>query len=170
MVERGNKLQWLAAYGGQTADQLLSLEGEYRIDSLVVAFEQALCQKEARLEKGALSPEEQVVLAVEALEREVNNGGYAQFFQNSSREYASVIVDSLRHIGCVNTAVLTERAIKAVGSSKLESDAIKTAMAMDSEARDKTLSECDKEYFRCAEPIAERLFAFIKANRIRVAL
>jgi hypothetical protein len=38
-------LKWLDSYSGQTADQLLALEGEYRIDSLVLAFEQALDQK-----------------------------------------------------------------------------------------------------------------------------
>jgi hypothetical protein len=38
-------LKWLDACSGQTVDQLLSLEGEYRLDSLVLAFEQALDQR-----------------------------------------------------------------------------------------------------------------------------
>jgi len=52
------------------------MEDGYRVDSLVLAMESALDAKDRR----TLSPEERVVLAVEALEREVNNGGYDQFF------------------------------------------------------------------------------------------
>jgi hypothetical protein len=97
----------LKAYDGQTTDELLSLEGKCRTDSLVIAFEQAVDQKAARLGETSLANEERVILAVEALEREVNNGGYAQFFQNSSREYASMIVNALRRIGC--TTLQTSR-------------------------------------------------------------
>jgi hypothetical protein len=35
-------LKWLEGYSGQTTEELIALEGEYRIDSLVLAFEQAL--------------------------------------------------------------------------------------------------------------------------------
>jgi hypothetical protein len=38
-------------------------------------------------------------MAVESLEREVNNGGYDQFFVNAA-EYTPVIADSLSAIGC----------------------------------------------------------------------
>ena len=54
---------WLDGYSGQTTDELIALEGEYRTDSLVLAFEQALMAKDE------LTDEEKVVLAVEALER-----------------------------------------------------------------------------------------------------
>ena len=67
-------IQVNAGYSGQSADQLLSLEGMYRIDSLVRAFEQAITQKAQRGGVQSLTDEERIVLAVEALEREVNNG------------------------------------------------------------------------------------------------
>jgi hypothetical protein len=57
----------------------------------------------------SLTEEEHIVLAVEALEREVNNGGYDQFFTNSSREFVSTIVCSLRGIGCKKTSNITQR-------------------------------------------------------------
>ena len=74
MESEGKKLQWLDRYTGQTVNQLLALEGKYRIDSLVLVFEEALDQKEAREGEHALSNEERIVLAVEALQREVDNG------------------------------------------------------------------------------------------------
>ena len=61
-------LKWLKQYSGQTVEELLSLEGEYRIDSLVLAFEQAIEQKVTRRGSEETSVE-RVVRAVEALER-----------------------------------------------------------------------------------------------------
>jgi hypothetical protein len=80
-------LEWFEGYSGQTADELLSLEGKYRTESLVVAFHQSVEQKWAREGDDALSMEERMIPAIEALESEVNNGGFAQFFVNGSNEY-----------------------------------------------------------------------------------
>ena len=160
--------QWLDAYSGQSADQLLSLEGKYRIDSLVLAFEQAIGQKAQRGGLQSLTDEERVVLAIEALEREVNNGGYDQFFVNSSREFVPTIVGALQRIGCKKTATITQRAITALGISELTSEAIGAAMAGDNEQRLAKLNRCDDSYYKSAEPIAERLFAFIKANKTNI--
>ena len=77
-------LKWLDRYSGESTDTLIALENEYRLDSIVLAFEEALDQKTARSGTDSLTAEEHVILAVEALEREVNNGGYSQFFFNSS--------------------------------------------------------------------------------------
>ena len=107
------KPKWLNGYSGQSVDQLIALEGRYRTDSLVLAFEQAIYQKADRLGGDELSEEELTILAVEALEREVNNGGYGQFFVNTS-EFAPVILDALRRIGCPKTAKITQRALRIV--------------------------------------------------------
>jgi hypothetical protein len=156
---------WLEGYSGQSADQLLSLEGKYRTDSLVLAFEQAISQKAEREGMQSLTEEERIVLAVEALEREVNNGGYDQFFANSSRQFAPTIVGSLQRIDCKKTATITKMAIKALGISDLTTEAIDAAMAPDSKKHSARLKRCDDSYFKSGEPIADRLFGFIKANR-----
>jgi hypothetical protein len=150
------ELTWLDGYAGQTIDELLALASQYRIDSLVVAMEEALDQKSARLGDGGLSEAERAVLAVEALEREVNNGGYGQFFTNSSSEHAAFIVDALVKIGCSETVEITRKAVEAVQSGGEDADEI--------------LEECDAAYFDSAEPIAERLFAFVEANKSAISL
>jgi Domain of unknown function (DUF4375) len=170
MERQRDKLPWLETYGGQTTDELLSLEGKYRIDSLITAFEQALDQKAARIGEAALTDEERLILTVEALEREVNNGGYAQFFKNSSREYAAVIVGSLRRIDCLKTAALTQRAIAALGTSELTPDGIEGTLAREDPQRQTALNLCDEEYYSDPEPIGLQLFAFIKANKDRISL
>jgi Domain of unknown function (DUF4375) len=167
--QTGN-LGWLDGYSGQPVEEILALEGKYRIDSLVLAFEQAISQKERRDESQALTDEERTVLAVEALEREVNNGGYDQFFTNSSKLFAPTIVDSLQRIGCKKTATVTQRAIKALGIADLTAEAIDTAMATDNERRLAKLGRCNVSFYKCAEPIAERLFVFNKANKVGITL
>ena len=163
---RGNavpNLKWLDGYSGQTVDQLLSMEDEYRVDSIVAAFEQALDQKAARERVGSLSEEEHIVLAIEALEREVNNGGYQQFFQNESREYAPMIVQALARIGCPRTAAITQQAIDALHLPNLTAGAIESALGEeDSEAG---LDDCDDLYYNTGENIAAQLLAFIRMNK-----
>ena len=117
----------------------------------------------------SLTAEERIVLAVEALEREVNNGGYDQFFANSSREFAPTVVAALHRIGCKKTATITQKAIKALGTSDLTVEAIDAAIAADDEQRLAKFNRCDDSYYKGAEPIAERLFAFIKANKTSVS-
>jgi hypothetical protein len=160
-------LEWLDEYSGQTAEQLLSLEGQYRIDSLVLAFEQALQQKAIHSTAG-LTNEERLVLAIEALEREVNNGGYHQFFINESREFAPIIVESLTRIECPRTATIAQKALNALRLSSLTVKAIEGVMAAPGKARENELSQCDKEYYEAGEDIAGRLFSFIKANRFAI--
>ncbi len=162
--------KWLDGYSGESVEQLLSLEGKYRTDSLVRAFEQGINHKAEREGAQSLSTEERIVLAVEALEREVNNGGYDQFFVNSSREFAPIIVDALQRIGCEKTANITQKAIEALGISDLKSDAIEAVTCTRDEKRAANLNRCDDSYYKSAEPIAERLFAFIKANRVSMSL
>jgi len=162
--------KWLDGYSGESAEQLLSLEGKYRTDSLVLAFEEGINQKAEREGAQSLTTEERIVLAVEALEREVNNGGYDQFFVNSSREFAPIIVGALQRIGCKKTANITQQAIEALGISDLRSDAIEAVICTRDEKRAAKLSRCDDSYYKSTEPIAERLFAFIKANRASMGL
>ena len=162
------KLKSFDGYSGQTLGQLLSLEGEYRIDSLLAAVEQAISQKAARQGDQSLSVEERVVLAVEALQREVNNGGYDQFFVNSSREYAPMIVDALARIGCPKTCEITRNALDALGLAELDEESIEAAMDADGDERDEELARCDDAYYQSGEDLDAALFAFVKANRVSI--
>jgi hypothetical protein len=164
------ELQWLDKYTGETVDELLALEGKYRTDSLVLAFEQAMDQKASRLGEDKLTDEERTILAIEALEREVNNGGYGQFFVNSSREYTPMIVNALHRIGCPKTAEITQRALKVVQNTPMTDEEIENGSWEENEERQDALSECDGFYFERPEHIEESLLAFIKANRSKIEI
>lgn len=86
--------RWLD-YSGQTIEEIVSAADQYRTDSLVVAVEAAILQKVERLGEESVSEAESLVLAIEAMEREVNNGGYHQFFFNSSRVFTPVVARAL---------------------------------------------------------------------------
>lgn len=161
------ELQWLEGYGGETVDELIALEGKYRTDSIVLAFEQAMSQKAARIGEENLTTEERIILAIEALEREVNNGGYEQFFVNT-REYASLIVNALRRIGCPTTAEITQKAIEIERTVRATDDETEDGTWEDSVEQMDALNECNSLYFEGSESIEENLFAFIKANRTKI--
>ena len=164
-------MKWLPGYSGQSTEELIALYGIFRTDSIVLAFEQALDQKAYRLGDSALSAEEVVILAIEALEREVNNGGYKQFFTNSSKEYASVIVDALNRIGCTQVAELTSKAINALAiDGALTVDAIDHVMRSEHEERTAKLSKCDGQHFHLRTDLAETLFEFIKSTRAKIII
>lgn len=156
---------FLKKYSGQTVGELLDLASEYRIDSLVCAFEEAMIQKKARVGEDNLVDEEHIILGIEALEREVNNGGYDQFFFNSSREYAPTIVDWLLRINCPKTAEITRDAIEALNLENLSDLTRQTFVETNDKERTQKLHQCDSRYNASGENIADQLFAFIKTNR-----
>jgi hypothetical protein len=166
--EQAMTLQWFN-YSGQSTEELLALEGKYRTDSLVCAFEDAIQKKADAVGEDHISQEERVVFAVEALEREVNNGGYDQFFVNSSSAYAAIIVDSLKRIGATEAANLTQEAIDALKiEGELTPENIEEAILREDEQRDNTLSHCDERYYQRVGDMAGPLLEFIKTNKSKI--
>jgi hypothetical protein len=163
---------WLDGYGGQTAAALIDLGETHRIDSVVLAFEEAITAKAERLGVATLTTTELVVLAVEAIEREVNNGGFDQLFRNWSKEHAPNYVSALEAIGRPDLAELARQAIAALrlGKRPLTTDSIDRAMDKDSQARDERLEELDDRYIEVAGDLASPLFAFIKANTAEITI
>ena len=164
------KLSWLE-YTGQTTSELIACKNSHSIDSLLCAFEWGI-QAKAKVGpegEGSLTDEERLVLAVMALDREVNNGGYDQFFVNSSRRFVPIIVDSLRRIGCAATAAITERAIAALGLSVLSAEAVYAAVLTEDPGRDEILTACGREFYQLHET-GPRLFSFIEAHQDQIQL
>ena len=151
---------FLKGYSGQTTDELLALEDNYRVDSIVLAFEEALLQSDRQL-----SREERYVLALEALEREVNNGGYLQFFTNASA-HTGIIETALHAIDCPVIAQTTREAIAALElQDDFTPEDVEAAAEDADESVREVLEECDNRYFDDGEPIADRLFDWIRKNR-----
>lgn len=140
---KGN-LPFLEKYGGQTTEELIALEGQYRTDSLVAAFEEAVQRRAEQIGTARLTEAERTVLAVAALSR----------------------------IGCPKTAALTQRAIDALGlEGVVTQEAIESAIYEEDEGRSDELDRCDEEFYGYPDgDIGERLLHFIKEHRADVRM
>ena len=164
-------LPWLD-YTGQPTYEILAASRTHRIDSILCALEQGLLLRQSRNGKRGTTPEERLFLSVMALDREVNNGGYSQFFCNSSRQYVPIIVAALNQINCSKTAALTQKAIDTLGFPPghriTPADARRVALPPNSK-RDRKLDSLDNRFYRLNE-IDAKLFAFTEANAHRFRL
>ena len=143
-------LGWLDGYAGQSVDELLAFEGTDGLHNILFALEQAIQKKLETEGKLKMTGVERIVLSVRALEREVNNGGYDQFFLNSSRVHAPAIVRDLLRIGCTEMADITRRALDAEH--------------LDGEARTRALERCDVEFYERAQ-LSNPLFVYVKKHQ-----
>jgi Domain of unknown function (DUF4375) len=160
-----SELPFLNRYRGESLDELIAMEGRYRTDSIVVTIHQLL------LDKQRLSEAERTVIVIEALERDVNNGGFHQFFMNGP-EHAAEIVVALRRIGSPEAADLAQRAVDALRLGPAPSaEAVKAVIHDADDQRDGVLHGCDESYYaNAAGQIGDQLFAYIKANRNEIDL
>jgi hypothetical protein len=156
-------LGWIDGYTGQTVDEILLFESTETVPSLLFTLEEAVQKKIEVAGPGKVTGTEQTLLAVLALSREVNNGGYDQFFRNSSRRFAPTIVNHLVRIGCREIADITQRALDALGVEQPTLKAIEAAMATPSVERDRALNRCDLAFYAC-KGLLDSLFAYVKTH------
>jgi hypothetical protein len=161
-------LPWLD-YTGQTTEELIASKDTHSIESLLCAFASGIGGKHGPQGDGRITSEEELVLAVMALDREVNNGGYDQFFVNPSRKFAPIIVDCLRRIDCFATVAITERAIATLRLPEVTVEAIAATIYTEDADRDEMLDACNQEFYRLTE-ITPRLFEFVEAHQDRIQL
>ncbi len=159
------KLRWLDEYGGQSTAELIALAGSYRVDSIVVAFDQALGQKCMR---SPLTDEEQFVVAIEAMENQVNNGGFGQLFVNEP-DVALHLLDALNAIGCPKTRSVCAAAMQHLGITP-GTAVEEVRQSAERLAGDARMEACDEGYFASGEEVSGRLFEFIRANQDRIVV
>jgi Domain of unknown function (DUF4375) len=124
-----------------------------------------------RLDYRDLSPPERVFLLVWELESEVNNGGFHQYFHNSSGALARDVVNALKTIGAQATADITQRALNTVGAmvTNWSDDADRQAsIARLSPQARQILEELDGEYYKCPEDLTPLLYNYVAEHRTQV--
>jgi hypothetical protein len=113
------------------------------------------------------STPQKVFSAVWALESEVNNGGFSQYFLNNSCETAPFVAEALDSIGAPRTADICRRAITTAFPAGLPSspDAISAAAAEFSDEVMENLGSLDNEFFGYPHNLTDLLFAFVSKHR-----
>ncbi len=114
-----------------------------------------------------LNPSQQVVIIIENLEREINNGGFNQFYFNSSGNYANETIEYLKIIGANKTSEIVEKANNEWENGivlKNRNERQKTLKNIEKKA-DLVWKQCDTEFNEYQDDITGLLIEFIKKNR-----
>jgi len=110
---------------------------------------------------------QKVFSAIWAVESEVNNGGFSQYFYNGSAESASFVVEALETIGAPKTADICKRAIAAAFPTGLPQDwkNIRPAAADFSDDVLEKLEPLDQEFFGYPHDLTGLLFAYVSGHQ-----
>jgi hypothetical protein len=110
-----------------------------------------------------LSEEEQTVILVWSLEGEVDNGGFDQFYFNSSGNFAAETVETLRRIGASRTAELVEEANRLFPTQPPPRERAARIAELDSftGSMSVTLDRLDREFHRDPDCLEKLLFAYM---------
>jgi hypothetical protein len=114
-----------------------------------------------------LTESQKTVLIVENLEREINNGGFNQFFFNSSGDFAHETVTALRTIKAFKTADIVSKSISAWPNQKVPKDRKKRQELLEeiAENADKVWNECDQEFYKYQDNIGILLLDYVRLNK-----
>ena len=118
----------------------------------------------------SLNEKQRVFYITQALEMEVNNGGFSQFFFNSDGCFANELVSAFEKIGATKTAEICKKAISiyndSVPTDRDEREAILTPDdEKDEERIEEILNECDDAFFEYEEDLEELNYQFIINNK-----
>jgi hypothetical protein len=111
----------------------------------------------------AQSVPQKVFSSIWAVESEVNNGGFSQFFLNLSSETARFVVEALETIGAPKTADICSRAIATAFPDGLPSDpeAISAVASDFSDEIEEKLNALDTEFFQYPHDLTRLLFVYV---------
>ena len=111
------------------------------------------------------SDAEQVALCMHKLEAEVNNGGFHQFFFNSSGELVPQTLHALTEIGAPITRRLLQRAVAIAfpGGYPAEANEVADALA-DFDAVAEALEPLDEAFLRYDEPLTDLVNAYLSSR------
>jgi hypothetical protein len=132
-------------------------------NSLLVDLSESERTKFGKEEFSRQSFPQKVFSAVWAAESEINNGGFAQYFQNASRETAPFMVEAFEAIGAPRTAGICRRAIAVAFPKGLPStpEAIVSAAVELPDDITEALEALDAEFFQYPHDLTDLLFAFV---------
>ena len=109
---------------------------------------------------------QKVFSALWEVESEVNNGGFSQYFLNSSSESATFVVEALETLGAPKTAHFCKRAIDTAFPDGLPKsvEAIRSAAASFPDSVLTALEPLDQEFFSYPDNLTNLLFAYVSQH------
>lgn len=109
-------------------------------------------------------PEQRVFSAIRALQSEVNNGGFTQYFASHDGDSANFAPSALREIGAHRCAAIVEKALRLAApngelpDSHAGRESLIASLPLDVIEQ---LDATDKEFFSYPDDLTELLFEYV---------
>jgi len=132
-------------------------------NQILIALSESEKTKFGKEDFAAQSIPQKVFSSIWAVESEVNNGGFTQYFANSSSETAPFVAEALDAIGAPRTADIRRRAIACAFPAGLPPmpEAIPVAAAGFSDETLVELEGLDGEFFAYPHDLTSLLFDYV---------
>ena len=103
----------------------------------------------------------------QCLEREINNGGFNQYFINSSGDFAHQTIQSLTAIGASTTADILQKAIDQFPDKKVPQDRDERIELVEQieETANEVWEELDQKFFEYADDLNTLNLNFIRQHK-----
>ncbi len=117
-------------------------------------------------EPDELSKEEKVIVYIEELEREINNGGFSQFFFNSAGDFTEEIIQALKTVGSTKFLVLVESAKAQFPNSYVPKDRAQRQEILEhiEELADLVWDNLDGQFYKYEEDIYSLMRTYMINN------
>ena len=146
-----------------------SLEEIWRIEdktNLIIALSGYLAEKSRYGdEMSAFSEPEKIVYITQSLEMEVNNGGFSQFFFNSSGDFANEVVDAFMEIGAKKTAAICRKANSIYGETVPHDRDEREDLLLDNDEIENILDECDNAFFEYEDDLVALCYEYVMKHK-----
>ena len=131
---------------------------------IIIALHQKIDQKWARSGFDSLTEAERVFLCIEGIETEVNNGGFDQYFFNSSGEFAQDAPAAFGAIGADHTAGIISKACSVFPDGKPPRDwEERQLLLLDiGEEAEQLLEQLDDDFFDYKDDLSQLLVEYIR--------
>ena len=147
-------------------DKALSLKEDTNI---IIAINEFVWKKSNDLENiENLTKSEKTFLYVEILESEINNGGFDQFFYNSSGDYAYEALQALNEIGAKKTANLLNEAYIIFPKNPIPKQAESRQILLEkiSKETSERWNELEDMFYLQDENIEKLLLEYVRKNKL----
>ena len=129
------------------------------------SFLNVKCDYGSKIEK--LNASQKTFLLIENLEREVNNGGFDQFYFNSSGDFANETISALEEIGAYKTAEIFRTANSELKNGNVPKNQTERQKQQEiiRENAIETWNKCDEQFYRYEEDLSSLLIKFVRKHK-----
>jgi hypothetical protein len=138
------------------------------INSSIIKLDDYVCNLcEYGHNMGSLSDPQKIFYCIQNCEREINNGGFKQFYYNSSGDFAHETYYSLRIVGALKTAEILRTANDQFPGRAVPKDRSERQKILDQmdDSLNEVWKDLDQRFLSCEEDLNTVNLEFIRKNK-----